>query len=63
MCVMTAYLLSWCSVLNSLKFDMQHDYFQKKDIVLPFDPTPWVGGVFLGKIFATMLLPASSALI
>ena len=29
-CVMTAYLLSWCSVLSSLLFDKQHDYFQKK---------------------------------
>ena len=35
----------------------------KKDIVWPFDPTPWVEGVPVGKIFATMLLPASSALI
>ena len=34
-----------------------------KDIVWPFDPTPWVKGVSVGKIFATMLLPASSALI
>ena len=42
---------------------MQHDFFQKKDIVWPFDPTPWVEGVSVGKIFATMLLPASSALI
>ena len=30
-CVRSAYLLSWCFVLNSLSFDMQHnDYFQKK---------------------------------
>ena len=42
---------------------MQHDYFQKKDIVWPFDPTPWVEGVSVGKIFATMLLPSPSALI
>ena len=38
-CVRTvAYLLSWCSVLNSLSFDMQHDYFQKKiwfDLLTP----------------------------
>ena len=34
-----------------------------KDIVWPFDPTPWVKSVSVGKIFATMLLPASSALI
>ena len=37
-CVMTAYLLSWCSVLNCLYFDMQHDYFQKKiwfDLLTP----------------------------
>ena len=34
-----------------------------KGIVWPFDPTPWVKGVSVGKIFATMLLPASSALI
>ena len=34
-----------------------------KDIVWPFDPTPWVKGVSVGKIFATMLLPVSSALI
>ena len=37
--------------------------FRIKDIVWPFDPTPWVQGVSVGKIFATMLLPASSALI
>ena len=42
---------------------MQPDYFQKKYIVWPFDPTPWVEGVSVGKIFATMLLQASSALI
>ena len=30
---------------------------------LTFDPTHWVKGVSVGKIFATMLLPASSALI
>ena len=42
---------------------MQHDYFKKKDIVWPFDPTPRVEGVSVGKIFATMLLPPSSALI
>ena len=35
----------------------------EKDIVWPFDPTPRVEGVSVGKIFATMLLPASSALI
>ena len=35
----------------------------RKDIVWPFDPTPWVEGVSVGKIFATMLLLASSALI
>ena len=35
----------------------------EKDIVWPFDPTPWVEGVSVGKIFATMLLSASSALI
>ena len=35
-----------------------------KDIVWSFDPTPWVKGVSVGKIFATyMLLPALSALI
>ena len=34
-----------------------------KGIVWPFDPTLWVKGVSVGKIFATMLLPASSALI
>ena len=34
-----------------------------KDTVWPFDLTPWVKGVSVGKIFATMLLPASSALI
>ena len=34
-----------------------------KDIEWPFDPTPWVKGVSVGKIFATMLLPVSSALI
>ena len=34
-----------------------------KNIVWHFDPTPWVKGVSVGKIFATMLLPASSALI
>ena len=35
----------------------------EKDIVWPFDPTPWVEGMSVGKIFATMLLPVSSALI
>ena len=35
----------------------------EKKIVWPFDPTPWVKGVYVGKIFATMLLPASSAFI
>ena len=37
--------------------------FRKKYIVWPFDPTPWVEGVSVGKIFATMLLQKSSALI
>ena len=41
---------------------MQHDHFQK-DIVWPFDPTPWVEGVSVGKVFAIMSLPAPSALI
>ena len=35
----------------------------KKYIVWLFDPCPWVEGVSVGKIFATMLLPASSAFI
>ena len=35
----------------------------EKDIVWPFYPTPWVEGASVGKIFATMLLPGSSALI
>ena len=30
----------------------------EKYIVWPFDPTPWVEGVSVGKIFATILLPA-----
>ena len=45
-----------------LVFDMQNDYFQKK-MVLPFDSTPGVKGVSVGKIFAIMLLHAMSALI
>ena len=35
----------------------------EKNIVWHFDPTPWVEGVSVGKIFDTMLLLASSALI
>ena len=30
----------------------------EKDMVWPFDPTPWVEGVSVGKIFAIMLLQA-----
>ena len=37
--------------------------FKKKDIVWSFDPNPWVEGKSVGNIIATMLLPASSALI
>ena len=39
---------------------MQNDYFQKKNS-LTFWPTLWVEGKSVGKILATMLLPASSA--
>ena len=38
--------------------------FRKRySLAWPFDPTPWVEGVSVSKIFAIMLLPASSALI
>ena len=38
---MTAYFLSWCSVLNSLQFDMQHGYFHKKIWFDLLTPPPW----------------------
>ena len=47
-CVMTAYLLLWCSVLCAIWL------LSEKDIVWPFNPTPWVKGVSQGKIFATI---------
>ena len=57
-CVRTEHLLPWFSMLNSLKFDMQHDYVLKKlnFYLLSLPPGS-------GKIFATMLLHASLALI
>ena len=33
----------------------------QKNMVWPQNPTPWVEGVSVGKIFATMLLQKSSA--
>ena len=51
-------LFSWWSMLNTLLFDKQHDYFQKRkwfDLLTP--PPP----LFVGKIFANMLLNAPSA--
>ena len=53
-CVRTECLLAWCSMFHSLKFDMQNDYFKKKVLV---------EGVFVGKIFAAMLLYALFPLI
>ena len=32
-------------------------------MVWPLDPTPWVKAMYVGKIFATMLLQTLSALI
>ena len=40
-----------------------HGLLSQKYMVWPFDPTPWVEGVSVGKIFATMLLQKLSALI
>ena len=57
---MTAYLLSWCSIAFDLICNMTT--FRKR-YSFTFWPHPWVEGVFVGKIFPTMLLPASSALI
>ena len=34
-CVSTECVLTWCSMLTALVFEMQHDYFQKN--VLTFD--------------------------
>ena len=42
-CVKTEYVLAWRSMLYSFYFDMQHDYFQKKN-VLTFWPHPWGQG-------------------
>ena len=32
-CVRTECVLKWCSMLTSLVFEMQHDYFQKKNVL------------------------------
>ena len=65
-CARREYELAWCTMLHSLKFDIQHDRVLKKK--LNFDPNPGsrgggsavgVGGgrwMSVGKIFATMLL-------
>ena len=60
MFVKAEYLLAWCSTLYSLKFDMQHDYFQKNIIFWPLDPTE---GVREGKIFSSIMLYVSFPLI
>ena len=44
-------MLAWCSVLHSNQFDMQHDDFQKKN-VLDFVPNPGVESVCKDRICA-----------
>ena len=56
------YVLAMCSMPLSRLFDMQHDNFQKKN-VLTFDPTPGVDGVCKDRIGACMLMHLSFRLI
>ena len=54
-------LLACCSVLHSRLFDMQFDYFQKKEKV-PFDPVSGAG-VSKGRLFAQISFYATFPLI
>ena len=53
------YVFAWCSLQNSLLFDMQHENVLKKlnfdHLTPPLRVLGWVG-VWGGEIFATMLL-------
>ena len=50
--------VAWCSELHYLWFDMQHEYFLKKN-VLTFSPNLWVKGVCKDRICACMVLCVS----
>ena len=59
-CVRTEYLLSWCSML--ILFNLICNITTLKKVFLTLTPppgSPGVEGLFVGKIFATMLLHAS----
>ena len=58
LCVRTDSVLAWWPVIHFHEFDIQHDYFQKKN-VLTIDPTPGFEGVFKDNICACMLLHSS----